>query len=159
MLSAVLGALIVLSASGYWGYDRCKKEKEALCLFHGLISLCDYTEMHIRLFRTPIYDIYEKFSDEYLEGIGFMVSLRSGDVQKAMSAVDCCLNEKGSKVFEEFLSRIGSGYEEDQRALCRFTSDYLKAVEADARENLPQRLKMYKLLPVLIACSVIILMI
>ncbi len=159
MTSVFFGAIIVLLASGYWGYDKCKKEKEVLRLLQGLAALCDYTEMHIRLFRTPLYDIFGKFSDEYLEDIGFMSSLRSGDVEKTLGLVRCILCEGADKVFGEFLRQIGSGYEEDQRALCTYTCEQLKAYETDLREKLPQRLRMYRLLPVLLACSIIIFLI
>lgn len=159
MLTVFLGALIVLFASGYWGYDRCKREKEVLGFLQGLISLCDHTEMHIRLFRTPIYSIFEKFSDGYLENMGFMSYLRSGENEKALDQVRHLLCDRGYTVFCGFLLQIGSGYEEDQRALCTYTSEQLKVLERDIREKLPQKLRMYKLLPVLLACSVIILLI
>lgn len=159
MISALLGAVIVLLATGYWGYDKCKKEKEALMILQGLVSFCDYTEMHIRLFRTPLYDIFEKFSDEYLEDIGFISCLKSGKRDDALNSVSTLLHESGIKVLEEFLLQIGTGYEEDQRALCVYTSEQLRSIEKDLREKLPQKLRMYKLLPILLACSVIILLI
>ena len=63
------------------------KEKEALLFICGLISLCDFSQMHIKLFRTPKGEIFQKFSDEYLERIGFLTYIREGETQKALALV------------------------------------------------------------------------
>ena len=157
--ASLAGAAIILSASVYWGYDRSKKEKEALLFICGLIALCDFSQMHIKLFRTPKGEIFQKFSDEYLERIGFLTYIREGETQRALALVRGVLDEKGCKAVDDFITMIGSGYEEDQRALCQYTSEQLRDIEGEKQKDLERKLKMYRLLPVLIACSVIILLI
>ena len=152
------GSAILLGAAFLWGCERTSKEKKKLSIIGELNSLVRYIESHIRNFRTPLFDIYEQYSSKELMKCGFIETMRADGFLAAVSKVEGILPVETVDHLKKFGKMIGNGYEKEQSELCLFLSEQLLAKEKKLYGELPKKVKMYRLLPVLLAVTVIILL-
>ncbi len=150
---------MILLCSVLWGRELCNKGKREELLLFGLCAFVRYAKEQISTFRTPLFRIFEGFSNVELEKVGFIRSLRAGEGKESAK---CLLGKIPDSAYKEicaFLDDLGGGYEEGQNALCAYTLKRLEEVYGERKANLMQRLKMYRSLPFLLALSLIILFI
>ncbi len=158
-MTAVAGAVLFSLAAFLWGRERGRKEEEKLKLLESLISFVTYTEEQITNFKTPLSRIYQDFSDAYLEKEGFVAILRKNGAESAVETLKGKICDSSYKDVSEFAKGLGAGYSEGQKKLCDTTLKRLEKAQKELKESLSERVRMYRLLPVLLAASVIILLI
>lgn len=158
-VKTIVGALLFLMAAFLWGRERGKREAQTLYLAEGLYSLADYTQARINSFRTPLFRIFNDFSNGFLEECGFIKSLREEGIVFAVGSIADELPDEVREDVLSFAAGLGGGYCEEQVELCRYTKERLLCFIENAKNTLPARLRMYRLLPVLLASTLIILLI
>jgi len=156
---AALGAGATLAAAISWGMEKCKAENREIGIIEGLCSLAEYAGEQIEIFRSPLGRIYSDFSNAALEREGFLNYLENGDAEGAIDTLKDKVGDEVLGITLSFLQSLGGGYEKGQSALCKSTASRLERILEDKNSLLSEKLKMYRLLPLLIAGSVIILLI
>ncbi len=158
-MMTLVGAVFVAIASLLWGIDRAKKEKDRLAILLGAIAFVSYTEEQIRNFKTPLLGIFSGFTNDVLEMNGFCKTLV---LEGAMPAVETLRDKLPKSAFcalESFAKELGGGYEKGQLSLCSITLKRLEKIAQEEEKSLPGKVRMYRLLPLLLSVSVIILLI
>ena len=155
----VLGAILCSLAAFFWGRERGRLEEEKILIIEGLIFFVTYTEEQITNFKTPLHRIYSDFCEPTLEKIGFISLLQNSGIEKAVEILNGRLSESSYKEVAAFAKGLGGGYSEGQKKLCEITEKRLEKMLKEQKASLSERVRMYRLLPVLIAASVIILLI
>ena len=155
----IFGALLFSLAAYFWGRERGRSEEEKILILEALIFFVDYTQEEITNFKTPLFRIYSDFDNPILQKIGFISLLRNEGVEKATEVLCGKISESAYKDVKVFAKGLGGGYSEGQKKLCEITQKRLEKVLKDQKSSLAERVRMYRLLPVLIAASVIILLI
>ncbi|MBE6588484.1 MAG: hypothetical protein E7647_08770 [Ruminococcaceae bacterium] len=159
MMTAVPGALLLCAAAFLWGRERGRLEEEKLSLLLGFISFVEYTKEQITVFKTPLDRIFSDYCSKELEGMGFIKVLREKGATDAVKLLQGKIPEEAFLEGVQFCSLLGGGYTEGQKKLCEVTLARLEKTADELRALIPGRVRMYRLLPVLIAASVIILLI
>ncbi len=153
------GASILFAAAFFYGGNMCEKTKKKLTLIEALGDLISYIGESIETFRLPLGRIFEDYQNGFLQEIGFLDILRRDGFAAAICSVE---KDLPPEVFDQlcsFAGAIGGGYASEQAKLCAFTKERLCGACVDLRAQLPGRLKMYRLLPLLAAASVLLLII
>lgn len=158
-MRGIFGAALVIMAAVGWGLERSRAEKERLLILEGLISFVRYAKEQITLFKRPLSGIFESFTNEALERDGFLEILRRDGAYSAACHVRCRLSREDSDTFLQFSRDLGGGYSEGQEALCSLCEKRLSESAEKLKALLPGKLRLYRLIPVLLASSVIILLI
>lgn len=153
------GAVLILAAASFYGGSMCEKTKEKLTLTEALSDLISYIGQSIEAFRLPLGRIFDDYQNAFLQKIGFLDILRRDGFAAAVCSVEKALPPEIYDQLCSFAGAIGGGYAPEQAKLCAFTEERLLGACADMRAQLPGRLKMYRLLPLLAAASVLILFI
>lgn len=158
-MTAALGALLFALSAFIWGREKGRQEEEKILLLEALLSFVSYTEEQITNFKTPLSRIYLDFSDPGLERIGFIEALREKGAEAAVEALKGKIPDSSYKDALNFAGGLGKGYSEGQKKLCDITLKRLEVATSELKANLSERVRMYRLLPVLVAASLIILLI
>lgn len=158
MIFTLAGAAMIGTAALFIGREKSEKEVKRLRILEGLLSFISYTEEEIKNFKTPLSQIFEGFSNDVLLECGFILTLRSSGALEAVRYVLPYLSESAARELQSFARGLGGGYTEGQSALCEVTLARLSREAEEIRENLSERVRMYRLIPMLIAASVIILL-
>ena len=153
------GAAIIFAAAFLYGGNMCEKTKKKLALTEALGDFISYIGESIETFRLPLGRIFEDYQNGFLQEIGFLDILRRDGFAAAICSVDKDLPPEMFDQLCTFAGAIGGGYASEQAKLCAFTKERLCGVCANLRTQLPGRLKMYRLLPLLAAASVLLLII
>ena len=157
MVSVIGGAVLVICAF-YYGIEKSRAEKNSLLLIEALYSFVLHIGQQIETFRTPLPKIYEEYFNEHLEKEGFLQALCERDLFEALLTIRHKLPKDVFFQMESFSRSIGGGYEKEQTDLCGYTAKRLEESMLERRELLGSRLKMYRLLPLLLALCVVILL-
>ena len=158
-MATVMGAAFVFFCLLFWGNEKTKKEKKKLVVIEGLYSFVSYTSEQIKLFKAPLSHIYKSFTNEELENTGFLQCLCDNGWESACERISVYLTKETESDMKTFFQGIGAGYCESQISLCAMTLSCLERQIDSMRSTLPSKLKMYRVLPILLALSVIILLI
>jgi hypothetical protein len=113
-------------------------------------------------FFSQVIDAYTaRIRKNQEEGIKYNNIIRTfaEGVEKATEVLRGKISESAYKDVKVFSKGLGGGYSEGQKKLCEITQKRLEKVLKDQKSSLAERVRMYRLLPVLIAASVIILLI
>ncbi len=144
----LLGAAIIISVCCYIGFSTAKSEADKAKTVDSVLNLLSYMKRRISAERTPVFDIFSSFSDEYLEKIGFLPILRShryisNDLWKeALSAL--ALSEEVKNELMHFGAELGSLPLEEQLKRIKSCADFLDSERAFLREALPKKQKSIK---------------
>ena len=153
------GAVLVFVAASLYGRGLCEKTKKKLALLEALEDFISYIGESIETLRLPLGRIFEDYHNAFLEEIGFMELLRRDGLAAAICSIE---KDQPPEIFDymsSFSKTIGGGYAAEQTKLCVLTTQRLQKAWTDMGDQLPGRLKMYRLLPLLAAASVLILII
>ena len=157
MISA-LGGIVLLMCAFSYGIERSRVEREYLLLTEALADFVMYIGQQIETFRTPLYKIYEEYSNERFEKEIFFEVLRAKGFYEALLSIRDKLPRDVFSVLEKFSRAIGAGYEKGQAELCAYTVEGLKKMILERKERYDSRMRMYRLLPLLLALSFVILL-
>lgn len=153
------GAVLVFVAASLYGRGLCEKTKKKLALLEALEDFISYIGESIETLRLPLGRIFEDYHNAFLEEIGFMELLRRDGLAVAICSIEKDLPPDIFDYMSSFSKTIGGGYAAEQTKLCVLTGQRLQKAWTDMGDQLPGRLKMYRLLPLLAAASVLILII
>ncbi len=153
------GAALVFTAAAFFGGNMCEKIKNKLALLEALGDLISYIGESIETFRLPLGRIFEDYQNTFLQEIGFLYILRRDGLAAAICSVEKDLLPEIFDQLCSFAGAIGGGYASEQAKLCAFTKERLCSASSDLRTQLPGRLKIYRMLPLLAAASVLLLII
>ena len=156
MLKLAGGVLLLFSAS-VCGKNLCEKLRQRLSMVNALADLVTYIGENIETFRMPLPKIFETYENAYLAQIGFLSTARSDGLSAAIRNVKHILPPELYDRMCAFSSSIGGGYAPEQERLCSMTAVRLRQAGAEMQERQTEKIKMYRLLPLLTAASVLIL--
>lgn len=155
----IVGAIILCFCSFLWGIEKSKEAKMKLLCVEGLMEFVKFAGEQISVFKAPLPKIFEAFSNEELNACGFTDALKT---EGAVAAVETLKGQIPIECYteaESFARVLGNGYCEGQTELCRITVSHLNELYEKLRDGLPGRVRVYRMLPVLLAASVVILLI
>ncbi|MBQ4066105.1 MAG: hypothetical protein IJD22_00545 [Clostridia bacterium] len=154
-----VGALLLLLCAALWGIERGRREKTALRIIAELVNFIEYTREQISNFRTPLLRIYSEYCCEARELEDFFSALRRNDTENAVGLLSERIPKSAYREASLFFSSLGGGYSEGQESLCIAAKARLERIGEEMRESLGEKLRMYRLLPLLLAASLVILLI
>ena len=158
-VTSLIGASMLFLSCLLWGIERGRRERERLLAIEGLMAFVSYTEEQISTFRTPLNKIYKDFSNKYLDRCGFTSLLSEKGLDVALGSLQRVLSAEVMAEAYSFAASLGGGYSEGQQSLCRYTLSRLEGEKQRLSEGLSEKIKMYRLLPILFAACIIILLI
>ena len=153
------GAAIIFAAAFHYCGNMVVQKKKNLSQTAPQGEFNSYISESIETFRLPLGRIFEDYQNGFLQEIGFLDILRRDGFAAAICSVEKDLPPEMFDQLCTFAGAIGGGYASEQAKLCAFTKERLCGVCANLRTQLPGRLKMYRLLPLLAAASVLLLII
>ena len=137
------------------GVSLRRTERTRIALLASCISLIRHARRKIDLFETPTAELFLDFSD------GFEEETRRALVEKplteALSPVVTALGTDGEPL-AKFVCEIGSGYKDDAIRLCDYCLSILEDRQAAAVDRYGSQKKLYLILPLLFAVSLIVLL-
>lgn len=157
-VSSISGGVVLVVCAFFYGLEKSRVETKKLEMTESMCAFVEYIGQQIETFRTPLQRIFEEFSDERLEKEGFLNILRERGLSASLTQIKEKLPREAFCEMERFSNSLGAGYEKGQAELCSYTVKRLEKTAFEGRERLAQRLRMYRLLPVLLALSLVILL-
>ena len=142
----------------FYGLEMSRSEKYSLVLTKALCDFVKFTGQHIENFRTPLPRIYGDYFDESLEREGFCEILCRKGLSEALLLIRNKIPVEVFSEMEKFSLSIGAGYEKGQADLCTYTAQRLENIIQERQEKLSSRLRMCRLLPLLLALSLVLLL-
>lgn len=151
------GAALVFVAAALYGRGLCEKIKRRLALLEAMEDLISYIGESIETLRQPLGRIFEDYQNTFLEKNGFTKILRREGLFAAVCSVQKDLPAEIFDCLSAFSRTIGGGYASEQTKLCILTGQRLQRVRDGMCAQLPGKMKVYRLMPLLAAASVLIL--
>ncbi len=156
-----LGMILIVASSTLIGSRLALSEKRRIERSEALCDLVRFIYREIECFRTPLYDIYMRFSSPVLEKIGFTADARERSLKDALE------NMKDSLSFRDqtradimnFAEGLGKSEYQDQVARCKYVLSVMDEDLKKSKEAYPKNRKMYISLGLLSGLMIIILMI
>ena len=143
MITAAGIILLSLSIIGF-GFSYGKELKnEKLCV-DGLTALAERINTRIRCFRQGIDEIFDGFTDPYLDSIGFTADLRQNGLLYALKNNEERLSVSRDIIAEakKFAQNLGKSYYEEQLTLCSEFLSFLNDKKEKIKEGLPTKVKL-----------------
>ncbi|MBE6582343.1 MAG: hypothetical protein E7648_03670 [Ruminococcaceae bacterium] len=143
MISTVGIGVLSLSIIGFgFSYNRgLKNEKECV---EGLIQLTERINTRIKCFRQGISEIYDCFSNPFLDATGFTAALKEKGMTYALESSGDKLTLGHDIMFEskKFADRLGKSYYDEQLTLCENYLSFLKGKYDEICRGLPTKTKL-----------------
>ena len=158
MSTAILGAVLLGAVSLWWGLEKSREEEKRLHILMGLAAFCRYVGEEIKAYRTPLFKIFSDFENDALSEAGFISLLRNEGITAAVSSLEGITDREVQRELLHFAGELGGGDTESQQTLCTLTLERLERALEEFRLSYTERKRMYKLLPLLLGASVIILL-
>ncbi|MBR4204160.1 MAG: stage III sporulation protein AB [Clostridia bacterium] len=153
-----IGALLLLAASVGYGFSMIGEEKRKIRELRALVRLVRHIRESIDGLRRPLPQIFAAFSDPALAENGFLPLLRERGFEAAARETPWRQTEEVKRLLSDFGSSLGRGFADEELALCRYTEAKLSEALAALEKAAPDREKLWRSIPALLALSVILLM-
>lgn len=155
------GAFLLLVSAVFFSYEKCSKLQRRLIIIEELLRFIERVRFEICCYLKPIADIADEFSSEILSETGFLADVRKYGAHKAYINLRplLMLQEKENKTLDNFFSRIGTGYAEEEIKLIDRTVSQLSDFLLSEREKLPKQKKLNLTLSCAASLAVVILLI
>ncbi|MBO5671057.1 MAG: hypothetical protein J6S41_05865 [Clostridia bacterium] len=151
----LIGILILIAAGIWCGLAVRRAERSRIALLASSVALIQHTRRKIDLFETPTAELFVDFSE------GFDEKTRRSLIEKpltvALRPIIATLGSDGDAL-EKFAREIGSGYKTDAMRLCDYCLAVMENRHAAAVGRYGTHKKLYIVLPLLFAFSVIVLL-
>lgn len=127
MITSIGAVVTCLSVIGFGHSYGVSLKKESRNL-RALILLTDRIRARIECFRQPLNDIYDGFSNDELDSIGFTQDLKTSGLSFALVKHKSALALKNDTfaLLSEFAGSVGKSYADEQVRLC---TDLKQALE------------------------------
>ncbi len=153
-----IGAVFLLASSLGIGLRMIEEDRRRFSELGALLRLIRHIRENIGTLRRPLPQIYEAFCDPCLEENGFLPILRKRGFRAAAEETPWRQDEDVTRVLTEFAASLGQGYTDEEVSLCRYTETKLADALAALEKAAPDREKLRRTLPALLALSVILLL-
>ena len=144
----IFGALLIIAACYSTGVSLSKNESDKARAIDSLLKLLSYMKRRISAERTPIFDIFSSFSDDFLEKRGFLPILRSHRFESGNlwdTAVGTIpVNTETKSELMHFGMDLGLLNLDEQLRRIESCTDFLNAERTRLRESLPKKQKSIK---------------
>lgn len=151
----VAGAVILLTVAAWIGLTVKRAERNRIFLLTSSIALIRHARRKIELFETPTSDLFIDFSDGFDETT--RCALTEKTLLSALEPIVKTLGDDGT-VLQKFAREIGCGYKTDAIRLCDYCLAVMEERYTAAASRYSTHKKLYLVLPLLLAVSVIVLL-
>ena len=154
------GALLLLLAAGWYGWNGIREERQRLRELEALWELVRFVRSNIGNFARPLPEIYADFRNAVLEADGFLPILREKGAEEALRS--CRIPRRDAEVgriMEGFARGIGKGYQAEEEKLCSYTEERLAELLGKRRGETADREKLYRTIPMMLALSAALILI
>ncbi len=153
-----IGAVLLLAASVGFGLWMIGEEKRKIRELDALLRLVRHIRENIGSLRRPLPRIFSSFPDPALEENGFLPLLRERGFRAAVEETPWRQEEGVRLALADFAASLGRGYAEEELSLCRYTEAKLADALAALEKAAPEREKLWRSIPALLALSVVLLL-
>lgn len=141
---SIIGTVITCLSLISFGYSHIialRKERQNL---RGIISLVDRIRTRIECFRQPLADIYEDFSCECLDLMGFTNDLKESGLTFALmkNKSSLAIDNDAFALVSEYSRSLGKSYADDQVRLCIDCKEKLERHLEKIEGDLPQKTRL-----------------
>ncbi len=151
----LMGAVLLMIAGVWLGLSIRRAERMRISMYSASAALIRHARRKIDLFETPICDLFSDFTE------GFDARTRRDLSEKplevALAPIVKTLGVDGI-VLERFAREIGSGYKTDAIRLCDYCLSVMEDGHAAAVSRYTSHKRLYIVLPLLLAVSVVVLL-
>lgn len=155
----LIGGIILLLAAWLIGSDLINNYKTKSRELEALYDMVAYIRDNIEYRMKPLPDIFDVYTNEYLEHCGFLEAVRKTDLSQAWLAQKFALNGEAYRLIEDFIKEIGSGYQAEEVRLCEYTLARLHDILEKNHADATNQLKLFRTVPVMFALSIILILI
>lgn len=154
----ITGAIIILIISAVVGYLLSESLKTRLNNLSEVISFIDYIGTNIKMFRTPLNDIYKNYHSEYFIKKGVDFSQGNTLYTEAINA-GILSGKEEKEILKNFCDKIGNGTVDEMEKLCLYTNHEFSNIKEKLQKDFPEKQKVYKAISFLAGISVVIIII
>lgn len=158
-VSEWIGAGILLAAAWLVSAGLIRDHKTDLQELEALYDMIAFIRDNIEHRMKPLPDIFETYTNAWLESCGFLPAVRRTDLRQAWEEQIVSVTGDARSLVEDFVRNIGSGYRTEELRLCEYTLSRLRGILEQTRADTANRLKLYKTVPMMVALSVILILI
>lgn len=154
MTAQIVGSTFLLGAAVMYTVSIRKKESYQQRALEDALAFVDYAKTKIHLFDTHTTEL---LSDFYLDGHRDMLADRSTDLVVWAEHISYYLADADSKTLKHFAASLGGTYKEDAVRLCEYTYSRLQDSYRQSEKEYPARIRLHTALPILLACTLMVL--
>lgn len=154
-----IGAGILVASAWFVSAGLIRDHKTGLQELEALYDMISYVRDNIEHLMKPLPDIFETYTNDYLETCGFLPAVRQTDLRQAWDVQAFAITGEARHLVHDFIQNIGSGYRTEELRLCEYTIGRLRGILDHARADTANQLKLYKTVPMMFALSVILILI
>lgn len=153
-----IGIYILLVASWAFSAELVRRHKRTLEELKALTDMISYVRDNIEYRMKPLPDIFNSYTEPYLEECGLLPAVRQTDLRQAWDKHTFSLTGEAYELVRDFVHEIGSGYRTEELRLCEYTLERLGGILDHARSESSDRQKLYRTVPIMFALSVILIL-
>lgn len=153
-----LGLTTILGISLYIAVRIRKYAADRIRFFTSIYGFIAYIRNQIEYFCTPTEEFIDSFSDDFLEGCGFLSSIEGNSWDEAIRKCRY-IDRSNAAVLLDFSSRLGKTGSDEQLANCEYTMEEIKKTIEVCRCDADTRYKAYSALTVIIGFMLVIALI
>ena len=154
-----LGAASLIAAAWMVSSSLIRNYKTRLREMEVLYDMISYIRDNIEHLMKPLPEIFQSYSNTYLESCGFLPAVRLKGLQQAWEGQTFTVSGETSRLINEFILNIGSGYRTEELRLCEYTLGRLRKLLDHTQADTTNQLKLYKTVPMMFALSMILILI
>ncbi len=156
----IFGAVSLISAALMISSSLIREYKTRLHELEALYDMIAYIRDNIEHLMKPLPEIFQNYSNPYLENCGFLPAVRlKGLKQTWEEGQTFTLSGEACRLIDEFIRNIGSGYRTEELRLCEYTLGRLCKILDHTQTDTENQLKLYKTVPMMFALSIILILI
>ncbi len=135
--------------------DQRNRLREAEALYDMVSCIRDNIEHLMK----PLPEIFQNYTNTYLESCGFLPTVRKSDLRTAWTEHTFAVSGETYRLIDEFIRNLGSGYRTEELRLCEYTLGRLRKNLDHMQGDAVNQRKLYKTVPMMFALSIILILI
>lgn len=154
-----IGMILILICSVLYGKALSGRAASFLKTNEALLAFVMYISTSIKTARIPIPTIYDTFTNDELEDIGFCKAIRENGLYSALADIRNNVSKESYDAMMYLCKNLGGIDAKSQEDICSYTEARLRDEISRIKKDMNDKKKMYRLLPILAGLSAIILLI
>ncbi len=155
MFLQIAGAILLLTAAVLSGQYLRANERHHLRALQCALFVVRHAQQKIELFDVQTADILSDFDDSDFHRERFVQ--KNTDFCTGVSCISNSLLEQDKKLFMHFACQLGAEYRADALKLCIYTASQLTESLHRAENEYAAHRKLYTVLPIMLAFSLVVL--